>query len=182
MCMKSDILKVLYTEEEIQQKVKEIGQQISEDYKDKNPIIVAILKGSIIFMADLLKNITIHTETDFMAVSSYGESFQSTGIIKILKDLSCSIKGKDVIILEDILDSGNTLSYLKSLLEQRGPSSVKIVTLFNKPEGRQVPVYPDYIGFNIPNEFVVGYGLDYNEKYRNLSFVGVLNPEVYKKA
>lgn len=177
--MEKDILKVLVTEEELKSKVAELGKQISDDYRGKKPIFVGVLKGCFIFMADLLRNVDILCDMDFMAVSSYGSGTSTTGAVKINKDLSRDIEGKDVIIVEDILDSGVTLSYLKNYLSCRNPASIKIVTLLDKPARRKADIVADYFGFNVPDEFVVGYGLDYAEFYRNLPYIGVLKPEVY---
>lgn len=177
--MTDDILKVLLTEEQIQQKVNEIGAKISEDYKDKNLILVSVLKGSIMFMADLMRAITIPCQIDFMNVSSYGSGAKTTGVVKIEKDLDTDLEGKDLLIVEDILDSGMTLHYIKGMLKDRGTNSIRIATLLDKPERRQAEVYADYIGFQVPDKFVVGYGLDYAERYRNLPYIGVLKTEVY---
>ncbi|WP_312645109.1 hypoxanthine phosphoribosyltransferase [Hydrogenoanaerobacterium sp.] len=177
--MKDDILKVLITEEEIAQKVRQLGKQISEDYKDKNLLLVSVLKGSVLFMADLMRAIDIHARVDFMSVSSYGSGVKTSGVVKIVKDLDINLAGYDVLVVEDILDSGLTLQYLKEVLLQRKPNSFKIATLLDKPERRSVDLKADYICFTVPDEFVVGYGLDYAEKYRNLPYVGVLKPEIY---
>lgn len=175
-----DIIKdILVTEEEIEAKVKELGKQITEDYRDKNLMLVGILKGAVIFMADLAKSIDMPVLMDFMAVSSYGKSSTSTGIVRIIKDLDCSIEDKDILIVEDIIDTGLTLSYLTDNLKKRGAKSVKICTLLDKPDRRKAEVPVDYRGFVIPDEFVVGYGLDYAEQYRNLPFVAALKEEVY---
>lgn len=177
--MRNDIKEVLLTEEEIQARIKELGEEITKDYKGKNLFVVGILKGAIIFMAELSKNIDLPIMIDFMAVSSYGESAKSTGEVRINKDLDFSVEGKDVLIVEDIIDTGLTLSYLTDNLKKRGANSVKIVTLLDKPDRRNVEVKIDYLGFSIPDEFVVGYGLDYAENYRNLPFVGALKEEIY---
>ena len=179
--MLNEISKVLLTENQIREKTKELGARISEDYKGKNLFLVSILKGAAIFMSDLLRSITLHCKIDFMAVSSYGERIKTSGIVRILKDLDVSLEGYDVLIVEDILDSGMTLSYVSELLHTRNLSSMKICTLLDKPVCRRVDIKADYIGFEIPNEFVVGYGLDYAERYRNLPFIGVLKPEIYKE-
>ena len=172
--MLEDIEKILITEEELANIVKDLGAKISEDYKDKDLLLVSVLKGSVIFMADLMRAITVPCNIDFMAVSSYGSGTKSSGVVKIIKDLDKSIEGKDLLIVEDILDSGNTLFYLKEILSARKPNSIKICTLVDKPERREADIIADYIGGSVPNEFIVGYGLDYNEYYRNLPFVGVL--------
>ncbi|MFZ2539507.1 MAG: hypoxanthine phosphoribosyltransferase [Oscillospiraceae bacterium] len=177
--MKNDILKVLISEEELSNKVKELGKQISDDYKGKNLLMVSVLKGSVVFMADLMRAVTVPCQIDFMSVSSYGNSSKTSGVVKIVKDLDINLEGFDLLIVEDILDSGKTLSYIKNMLLERNPSSIKICTLLDKPERRQSDVLADYKGFNVPDEFVVGYGLDFAEKYRNLPYIGVLKPSVY---
>lgn len=177
--MEQDILKVLLTEAEIAAKVKELGRRVSEDYAGKNLLMVSVLKGSVVFMADLMRAISIHARVDFMSVSSYGSGVKTSGVVKIVKDLDIDLEGYDVLIVEDILDSGLTLNYLKDILTQRKPASIKIATLLDKPERRKVDLRADYQCFTVPDEFVVGYGLDYAEKYRNLPYVGVLKPEVY---
>ncbi len=177
--MLDDIERVLLTQEEIKEKVKELGEKISKDYKGKNLLLVSVLKGSIVFMADIMRSITEHCRIDFMAVSSYGSSTKTSGVVKILKDLDIPLEGYDVLIIEDILDSGMTLDYIKKLLKGRNPASIKICTLLDKPARRKVDIKADYLGFSIPDEFVVGYGLDYAEKYRNLPFIGVLKPQIY---
>jgi hypoxanthine phosphoribosyltransferase len=175
----NDIQEVLYSAEVIQQKVQELGAVISRDYQGRNPLVICVLKGAFIFMADLSKNITIPIELDFMAVSSYGNKTRSSGEVKIIKDLDTSVEGRDVLIVEDIIDSGLTLSYLIDVLERRNALSVNVVALFDKPGRRSVDLNADYTGFIIPDAFVVGYGLDYAEKYRNLPYIGVLKPAVY---
>jgi len=177
--MKHDIEKILIYEEELQSKIKDLGHQLTEDYKDKFPLAIGVLKGAMPFMADLLKRMDTYLEMDFMDVSSYGNSTVSSGEVKILKDLDTSVEGRDILILEDIIDSGLTLSYLVELFRYRKAKSIKIVTLLDKPSGRKVDLQADYIGFIVPDEFVVGYGLDYAERYRNLPYIGVLKPEVY---
>ena len=177
--MKEDIQKILISEEELKARVQELGRQISADYAGKEPLLVSVLRGSYIFMADLTRSIDCFCRLDFMAVSSYGSGTVSSGQVKIVKDLSDSIEGKDVIVVEDILDSGNTLSYLLNILEHRHPASVRLCTLLDKPDRRTKPVDLHYRGFTIPDAFVVGYGLDYAEKYRNLPYIGILKPEVY---
>lgn len=179
--MQNDIQEILITSEQIQSKVRELGQQLSKEYEGRNPLVICILKGAFIFMADLVKEITVPIELDFMAVSSYGSSTKSSGEVKIIKDLDTSVEGRDVLIVEDIIDSGLTLSYLVDVLERRKVNSIKIVTLFDKPSGRTIDLEADLSGFVLPDAFVVGYGLDYAEKYRNLPFIGVLKPEVYNK-
>lgn len=179
--MMQDIEKVLFTEEEIREKVQEIGAQISKDYEGKNPLIVCVLRGSFIFMADLVRAITVPCEPDFMSVSSYGGGTRSSGNVKITKDFDNPIEGRHVIVIEDILDSGRTLSFLLETFKMRGAKSLALCTFLDKPERRVVPVDVDYCGFQVPDEFIVGYGLDYDQKYRNLPFVGILKPEVYSK-
>ena len=174
-----DIEKILFTEEELKQRVKELGEQITADYQDKEPILITVLRGSYIFMADLSRAINRPGVIDFMSVSSYGKGTTSSGQVQITKDLSENIAGRDVIVVEDILDSGNTLSYLLEILEARKPASVRLCTLLDKPERRVRKIQADYSGFTIPDAFVVGYGLDYAEKYRNLPYVGILKPAVY---
>lgn len=177
--MLNDIEKVLYSEEELHAVVKKLGEQISRDYEGKNLLLVSILKGSVVFMADLIREITVPCKIDFMCVSAYGSGTENSGVVKIVKDLDINLSGYDVLIVEDILDSGKTLNYVKSILLGRHPDSFKICTLLDKPERRVVDLYADYSGLPVPDEFVVGYGLDYDEKYRNLPFIGVLKEEVY---
>lgn len=174
-----DIATVLVDEATIQRRVEELGTEISAEYAGKDLLLVSVLKGSIIFMADLVRAIRVPHEIDFMATSSYGASTASSGVVRILKDLNVSIEGRNVVVVEDIIDSGHTLSYLMRLLTERQPASIRIMTLLDKPERREVDIHVDWIGFSIPNEFVVGYGLDYNEIYRNLPYIGVLKPSVY---
>lgn len=181
MNLRQDIERILITEEEIQEKIKELAAILTEEYKDRFPLVIGVLKGALPFMADLLKRVDTHLEMDFMDVSSYSGKTVSSGEVKILKDLDTSVEGRDILIVEDIIDSGLTLSYLVNLFRYRKAKSIKIVTLLDKPEGRKVDIQPDYACFVIPNEFVVGYGLDYEEKYRNLPYVGILKPEVYEK-
>ena len=177
----NDILEILYTEDEIQQKVKELGEQISLDFVGRNLLVICILKGAFIFMADLVKAIDIPLEIDFMAVSSYGQSSMSSGVVKIIKDLDVALEGRDIIIVEDIIDSGLTLSYLIDVLERRNSLSITVVALFDKPGRRTVDLEPDYKGFTLPDAFVVGYGLDYAQKYRNLPYIGILKETVFTK-
>lgn len=181
MLLDKDISHVLCSEEEIAEIINRIAGEINNDYKDKNLLIVGILKGSVVFMSDLMRKIDIKCKIDFMAISSYGSSTRSSGVVRVIKDLSTDIKGYDVIIVEDILDSGNTLSHLKEMLMLREPASLKICTFFDKPSRRKVDIKADYIGKSIPDEFIVGYGLDFAEEYRNLPYVGVLKPELYNK-
>lgn len=177
--MQNDIQEIIFSEEEIQRKVAELGGTLSKDYEGRNPLVICVLKGAFIFMADLVKRMSIPLELDFMAVSSYGQSTKSSGVVKIIKDLDVPVEGRNVLIVEDIIDSGLTLSYLIDVLERRNALSISVVTLFDKPARRTVELDPDYKGFTIPDAFVVGYGLDYAEKYRNLPYIGVLKPEVY---
>ncbi|WP_059103610.1 hypoxanthine phosphoribosyltransferase [Shouchella shacheensis] len=178
--MKNDMKEILLTEEEIQQKIQELGHHITEEYRDAFPLFVGVLKGALPFMADLIKHVDTHLEIDFMDVSSYGKNMVSSGEVKIIKDLDTKVEGRDVLIVEDIIDSGLTLSYLIELFHYRKAKSVKVVTLLDKPEGRKVELVPDLTGFTVPDEFVVGYGLDFAERYRNLPYVGILKPEVYE--
>ena len=177
--MKEDVLRVLLSEDEIREKVRELGGKITADYKNSNLMLVTVLKGAVVFLADLMRQIDVPAEIDFMVVSSYGSGVKSSGVVKIVKDLDVPLAGKDILIGEDILDSGLTLSYIKELLESRGPRSIRIATLLDKPSRRKVDLQADYIGFSVPDEFVIGYGLDYDEKYRNLPYIGILKPEVY---
>ena len=178
--IEKDVLKVLISEDDLQTRIKELGKEITEDYKGKDIIVISVLKGSIMFMADLLRSIDTHVEIDFMVVSSYGSGVVSTGAVKMLKDIFLSIEGKDVLIVEDILDTGKTLHYIKEYLGARKPSSIKICTLLDKPERREADITADYVGFVVPDEFVIGYGLDFDERYRNLPYIGVLKPSVYQ--
>lgn len=177
--VEKDIERVLISQVEIEKNVQKIGAQISADYAGKEPIFVGVLKGCFIFMADLMRHVTVNCSMDFMAVSSY-RGTTSTGAVKINKDLNEDIEGKHLILVEDILDSGITLNYLKNYLAVRRPASIKIVTLMDKPARRKADIYADYSCFEVPDAFVVGYGLDYNERYRNLPYIGVLKPEVYE--
>ncbi len=179
--MMNDIKSVLYSEELLRQTVAELGAKISEDYRGRNLLLVSVLKGSVVFMSDLMRSITVPCEIDFMAVSSYGSGVKSSGTVRILKDLDRDIRGYDVLVVEDILDSGKTLNYLMDVLYARNPNSIRICTLFDKPERREVDIYADYKGLTVPDEFIVGYGLDYAEHYRNLPFIGVLKESVYQK-
>ena len=177
--LEKDIQEVLFSEERLARRVGEIAEQITRDYQGKEIMLISVLRGSFVFMADLCRRIDLPCTIDFMSVSSYGNGTSSTGQVQITKDLSSDITGKDLIVVEDILDSGNTLSYLLRVLEQRKPASIRLCTLLDKPERRVKPVEVHYSGFTIPDAFVVGYGLDYAEKYRNLPYIGVLKPEVY---
>jgi hypoxanthine phosphoribosyltransferase len=178
--MHSDIGRVLIAEEQIAARIEELGRQISQDYRQHSDLLlVGVLKGCMMFMVDLSRAIDLRLSLDFIAVSSYGAATESSGVVRMLKDLDADISGRHVLIIEDIIDSGLTLAYLRSQLLRRNPASLRICTLLNKPERRTADVPVDYIGFDIPNEFVVGYGLDYNEHYRNLPYIGVLKAEVY---
>lgn len=178
--MHHDVQEILFTEEAVDARIREIGAEIARDYEGQDLLVIGILKGASLFMAELVKRIDMLVEIDFMAVSSYGKSSESSGVVRILKDLDKSIEGRHVLIVEDIIDSGLTLSYLKNLLEQRKAASVKVVSLLDKPERRKAEITADYLGFSVPDHFIVGYGLDYAERYRNLPYVGVLKPEVYQ--
>ncbi|MDD2994248.1 MAG: hypoxanthine phosphoribosyltransferase [Pygmaiobacter sp.] len=177
--MQDDVKKVLLSEEELHAKVAEMGALVTQDYEGKNLLLVTVLKGAVIFLADLMREIKQPAEIDFMVVSSYGSGVKSSGVVKIVKDLDINLEGKDILIVEDILDSGMTLDYIKNILQDRNPASIRICTLLDKPARRKVDLQADYVGFTIPDEFVIGYGLDYDEKYRNLPYIGVLKPEVY---
>ena len=177
--MHQDIEKVLFSEEQLRDRIRQLGEEITKDYAGQELVLVCILRGSYIFMADLSRAIDLPISADFIALSSYGKGTSSSGQVELRKDLSDPVEGKHLLIVEDILDSGNTLYYLTNLLKTRHPASVRICTLLNKPERREKDIQPDYVGFTIPDAFVVGYGLDYAEKYRNLPYVGILKPAVY---
>ncbi len=174
-----DVERVLIDEASLHARLSEMGAAITAEYTDKDLLLVAVLKGSVLFLADLMRRIALPHEIDFMATSSYGAGVASSGVVRILKDLNKPIAGRHVLIVEDIIDSGNTLAYLMGLLEARNPASLEIVTLLDKPDRREVDIDVAWTGFSIPNEFVVGYGLDYNERYRNLPYIGILKPSVY---
>ena len=176
--MKNDIERVFFTEEEIEAKVKELGEQISKDFEGKDPLFVGVLKGCFVFMSDLMRHVTIPCSVDFMAVSSY-KGTTSTGAVSIQKDLSQNIEGRHVVMVEDILDSGVTLSFLLEMLSARHPRSIRLCTLLDKPARRKVDIKANYVGAEVEDKFIVGYGLDYAEKYRNLPYIGVLKPEIY---
>ena len=177
--LEQDIQEVLFTEEQLKARVKEIAREIEQDYRGKEIMLISVLRGSFIFMADLCRAIDLPCTLDFMSVSSYGKGTSSSGQVQITKDLSEDITGRHVIVVEDILDSGNTLSYLLKILQHRHPASIRLCTLLDKPDRRVKPVEVHYSGFTIPDAFVVGYGLDYAEKYRNLPYIGIVKPEVY---
>ena len=179
--MNNDILKVLYSKEQIQDVTQKLGKKITKDLDRKDPLVVCVLKGAAVFYSDLVRQIDTYCELDFMDVSSYGNDTVSSGNVRILKDLDRSVEGRNVLIVEDIIDTGKTLQSLVDLFKGRNADSIKICTLLDKPDRRSEKVVPDYIGFKVPNEFVVGYGLDYLGHYRNLPFIGVLKPEVYNK-
>ena len=177
--MHKDVEKVLYTEEQLRERVVAIGQKITADYQGASPVCIGVLKGSFVFMADLMRSIDLPCQIEFLAVSSYGNKSETTGAVQLMQDLQADIEGRDVIVIEDILDSGLTLSYLINYLSVRNPKSIEICTLLDKPERRRAQVAAKYIGFTIPDAFIVGYGLDFAERYRNLPYVGILKPEVY---
>ena len=177
--LQKDIKEVLISEEHLQEKARELGATLTRDYEGKYPLAIGVLKGAMPFMGDLMKRFDGYVEMDFMDVSSYGNATVSSGEVKIVKDLNASVEGRDLLIIEDIIDSGLTLSYLVDLFKYRKANSIKIVTLLDKPTGRKVDLKADYIGFEVPDAFVVGYGLDYAEKYRNLPYIGILKPSVY---
>ena len=177
--MDQDILKVLLTEEQIKARVQEMGDQLYDAFQNKNPMFVGVLNGCFIFMADLVRATQLKSELEFIGVSSYNNATKSSGVVQITRDLQRDISGRDIIVVEDILDSGNTLYFLTEYLKTKGAASVTIATLLDKPARREKPIKADYAGFEVPDEFVVGYGLDYDEKYRNLPYIGVLSPSVY---
>lgn len=178
--MYEDVAEIMLTEEQVQQRVRELAQQVSQDYQGKDLLLVCVLKGGVVFLTDLMRHLNIPHAVDFMAISSYGASTESSGVVRILMDLNTSIEGKNVLIVEDIVDTGRTLDYILRNLSTRLPASLKVCALLNKPSRRLLDVPLDYVGFDIPNKFVIGYGLDFGEKYRNLPFVGVLKPEFYR--
>lgn len=177
----ADLESVLLTREEIAKGIQKLGETITRDYAGKEPVMIGILKGAVLFYSDLIRNIDLPLKTEFMAISSYGSSTKTSGVVRILKDLDTDITGQDVLIVEDIVDTGLTLSYLVRALSERNPASIRIVTLLDKPARRRVELKPDYSCFEIPDAFVVGYGLDYDEKYRNLPDIGILHPRIYSK-
>ena len=177
--MDQDVLKVLYTEEEIARRVRELGEEMYQELKDKKPIFVSVLRGAFIFMADIVRACQVPCDVEFISVSSYGNSTTSSGAVQITRDIHQDITGRHLVVIEDILDSGNTLAFLKNYFLSKGAASVTICTLLDKPSRRTKAITADYIGYTVPDEFVVGYGLDYAQKYRNLPYIGVLKPEVY---
>ena len=179
--MDQDILKVLLSEEEIKTRVAKLGEEIYDAFRDKNPMFVGVLNGCFIFMADLVRAAQLKSELEFIGVSSYNNGTKSSGVVQITRDLQRDISGRDIIVVEDILDSGNTLAFLTDYLRTKGAVSVTIATLLDKPARREKPIKADYVGFEVPDEFVVGYGLDYAQQYRNMPYIGVLKPEVYSK-
>lgn len=179
--MEKDVSEILITGEQIREKTAELARQITADYEGKNPLLVCILKGGLMFLADLIRQIRLPVEIDFMAVSSYGDATESSGVVRILMDLETNIQGRHVLLVEDIIDTGRTLNYIIQNLRTRGPASLRICALLNKPARRELDIPVEYVGFDIPDRFVVGYGLDYGEIYRNLPFVGVLKPELYSE-
>ncbi|UJL46505.1 hypoxanthine phosphoribosyltransferase [Virgibacillus sp. NKC19-16] len=179
--MHNDIKQVLISEEEIADKCRELGRQLTTEYDGKFPLAVGVLKGAMPFMSDVLRRMETYLEMDFMDVSSYGSGTRSSGEVKIVKDLDAKVEGRDLLIIEDIIDSGLTLKYLVDLFKYRKANSIKIVTLLDKPAGRTAAIKADLVGFEVPNEFVVGYGLDYDERYRNLPYIGILKPGIYSK-
>ena len=179
--MDQDILKVLLSEEEIKTRVAELGEEIYDAFRDKNPMFVGVLNGCFIFMADLVRAAQLKSELEFIGLSSYQDGTKSSGVVQITRDLQRDISGRDIIVVEDILDSGNTLAFLKDYFMTKGAASITIVTLLDKPSRREKPIYPDLAGFEVPDEFVVGFGLDYCQQYRNMPYIGVLKPEVYSK-
>lgn len=178
--MHKDVQEILFTEEAVAERIRELGAEITRDYEGRDVLVIGILKGASIFMAELVKRVDMLVKIEFMAVSSYGTSSESSGVVRIIKDLDQSIEGRDVLIVEDIIDTGLTLVYLKNLLEGRKAASVKVAALLDKPERHKVDIRADYLGFTVPDHFIVGYGLDYAEQYRNLPYVGVLKPQVYQ--
>ncbi len=176
--LEADVAEILIDEEPLQVRIDELGREISADYEGRDLLLVGVLKGAIFFLADLMRRLTVPCEIDFMAISSYGDGTDSSGVVRILKDLDASIAGRDVLVVEDIIDSGLTLSYLMRSLTAREPASLEVCALLTKPERREIEIPVRYVGFDIPNKFVIGYGLDYAERYRNLPYIGVLRPEV----
>lgn len=179
--MEADLEEMLFSGDEIAARVETLGKRIGLEYEGKDPLVVGVLKGAVFFMADLVRTMRIPVEMDFIAISSYGASTRSSGVVRILKDLDRPVEGRHVLVVEDIVDTGLTLSYLVDVIRRRGAATVRVVTAFDKPGGRTVAFDPDYVGFQVPNKFLVGYGLDYAERYRNLPHVGVLKPSVYRK-
>ncbi len=182
MSMSNDMKEIMFTEEALQRRIRELGEVLTQDYEGKNPVIIGVLKGVVLFYADMVRQIQVPCEMDFMSISSYSGT-DSTGVVRILKDIGVNIEGRHVLILEDIFDTGNSLDFTYRHLMEKKPASIKICTLLDKPSRRnpEITLKPDYVGYTIPNAFVVGYGLDYNEQYRNLPYIGILKPEVYER-
>lgn len=178
--IEKDIAKILIGTEELQAKIAELGRQISEDYQGRDPLLICLLRGAVVFLSDLIRAIDIPLEMDFMAISSYGDSTESSGVVRLVMDLKSNITGRNVLIVEDIVDTGRTLAYILDNLRTRRPADIKVCTLLSKPTRREIQIDLDYLGFEIPDKFVVGYGLDYAENYRNLPFIGILKSELYK--
>ena len=178
--IKNDIAEILIGAEELQAKVAQLGRQISKDYRGRDPLLICLLRGAVVFLSDLIRAIDIPLEMDFMAISSYGASTESSGVVRLVMDLKSNITGRNVLIVEDIVDTGRTLAYILDNLQTRRPADIKVCALLSKPSRREIEVELDYLGFDIPDKFVVGYGLDYAENYRNLPFIGVLKPELYR--
>ena len=177
--MNNDILKTLYSQQDIQKRCQQLGKLLATKYRHQKPLVIGVLKGAIMFMTDVIRNMDIYMQIDFVDVSSYNGGTQSSGHVKLQKDIDTSVRGRNVLFIEDIIDTGRTLYFLQNLLKNRGAKSIRICTLFDKPENRLVDVKPDYVGFKVPDEFVVGYGMDYQGEYRNLPYVGVLKPQIY---
>lgn len=177
--MNDDIERVLYSQEDIAAAVKRLGKQLSNDYRDKKPLVVCVLTGAVLFMSDIIRQMDIYLDIDFVDVSSYKGGTASTGKVELIRDLDSDVSGRDIIFVEDIIDTGRTLQFLEDLVSDRGANSIKVCTIFDKPEGRVVSAKADYVGFNVPNEFIVGYGLDYKGFYRNLPYIGILKPSIY---
>ena len=179
--MNNDILKTLYSQQEIQKRCQQLGHTLSKVYRNKKPLVIGVLKGAVVFMTDVIRNMDTYMQIDFIDVSSYNGGTKSSGHVKLQKDIDTSVKGRDVLFIEDIIDTGRTLHFLRRLLRGRGAKSIRICTLFDKPAGRLVDIKPNWVGFKVPNEFIVGYGMDYAGLYRNLPYVGVLKPRIYQK-
>ena len=177
--MNNDILKTLYDQKEIKQRCRALGHRLAKEYRGKNPLVIGVLKGAVIFLTDVIRNMGIYMQLDFIDVSSYDGGTQSTGHVTLKKDIDSDVRGRNVLFIEDIIDTGHTLYFLKNLLAKRGAKSIRICTLLDKPARRSVNIKPDYVGFRIPNEFIVGYGMDYQGKYRNLPYIGILKPQIY---
>ncbi|PWF99294.1 hypoxanthine phosphoribosyltransferase [Levilactobacillus bambusae] len=177
--MNNDIEKILYSVDDIHEAASRLGKQLADDYRDKNPMMVCVLKGAVLFMADVIREMPVYSTIDFVDVSSYNGGTESSGQVELVTDLSSDVQGRDIVLVEDIIDTGRTLAYLIDLLKDRGANSISVCTLLDKPSGRVVEAKADYVGFEVPNEFLVGYGLDYQGQYRNLPYIGILKPSVY---